>query len=41
MINFGAYLEKSQPIVYKTFSNALKNNRLSHAYLLSGRLGYP
>ncbi|MCH3909625.1 MAG: DNA polymerase III subunit delta [Bacilli bacterium] len=41
MINFGAYLEKSQPIVYKTFSNALKNNRLSHAYLLSGEAGIP
>lgn len=35
------YLEKYQPIVYKTFVNALKSNKLSHAYLLSGSPGMP
>lgn len=35
------YLEKKQPIVYKTFLNAIKNNQLSHAYLLIGETGTP
>lgn len=35
------YLEKYQPIIYKTFANALKNKHLSHAYLLSGSVGTP
>ena len=35
------YLEKYQPIIYKTFVNELKSNRLSHAYLLSGSVGMP
>lgn len=35
------YLEKYQPIVYKTFTNALLSGRLSHAYLLSGHTGMP
>jgi len=35
------YLEEHQPIVYKTFTNAVKDNRLSHAYLLSGSSGMP
>ncbi len=33
------YLEKYQPVVYKTFVNAISSNRLSHAYLLSGAPG--
>ena len=33
------YLEHHQPIVYKTFTNALESNHLSHAYLLSGGSG--
>ena len=35
------YLEKYQPIIYKTFVNALKEQKLSHAYLLSGSIGMP
>ena len=35
------YLKKYQPIIYKTFANALKNKHLSHAYLLSGNVGTP
>ncbi len=35
------YLEKYQPIVYKTFYSALKNKSLSHAYLISGEGGVP
>lgn len=35
------YLEKYQPVIYKTFVNALKENKLSHAYLLSGSIGMP
>ncbi len=33
------YLQKYQPVVYKTFVNALNSNHLSHAYLLSGASG--
>ena len=36
-----AYLRKYQPVVYQTFKNSLENNRLSHAYLLSGEKGVP
>ncbi len=35
------YLEKYQPVIYKTFVNALTKNKLSHAYLLSGGQGTP
>lgn len=35
------YLETYQPIIYKTFVNALETNKLSHAYLLSGSVGTP
>lgn len=35
------YLKTYQPIIYKTFTNALKNDQLSHAYLLSGQPGTP
>ena len=35
------YLEEYQPIIHKTFVNALKTNKLSHAYLLSGSSGIP
>lgn len=33
------YLQTYQPIIYKTFKNALENNTLSHAYLLVGEAG--
>lgn len=35
------YLEEYQPVIYKTFVNALDSNKLSHAYLLSGSIGMP
>lgn len=35
------YLKTYQPIVYQTFVNSLKNNRLSHAYLISGEVSTP
>ena len=35
------YLEEYQPIIYKTFVNEMKTNKLSHAYLLSGSEGTP
>lgn len=35
------YLEKYQPVIYKTFVNAKNTNKLSHAYLLSGSTGMP
>lgn len=35
------YLRRYQPIIYKTFVNALQENHLSHAYLLSGAPGTP
>lgn len=33
------YLEKYQPVIYKTFKNSLLGNSLSHAYLLIGENG--
>lgn len=35
------YLKEYQPVIYKTFVNALESNKLSHAYLLSGSIGMP
>lgn len=35
------YLKEKQPSIYQTFSNALKNNQLSHAYLIVGENGTP
>lgn len=35
------YLEVHQPLIYKTFLNALKTQRLSHAYLIIGEAGTP
>jgi len=37
----GRYLEKHQPVIYKTFVNSLKNKSLSHAFLLVGNPGTP
>ena len=37
----GKYLEANQPIIYKTFINSLKEDKLSHAYLLVGDPGTP
>ena len=35
------YLKDYQPIVYKTFVNALETKKISHAFLLSGSIGMP
>lgn len=35
------YLESYQPVLYRTFLSALQNNKLSHAYLLTGNQGTP
>ena len=35
------YLQEYQPVIYKTFVNALETKKLSHAYLLSGSIGMP
>jgi DNA polymerase III subunit delta' len=35
------YLEVHQPLIYKTILNALKTQRLSHAYLIIGEAGTP
>ena len=35
------YLQENQPVIYKTFVNALQTKKLSHAYLLSGSIGMP
>lgn len=35
------YLEKYQPAIFKTFVNELRNEKLSHAYLISGNQGMP
>lgn len=35
------YLQKYQDIPYKIFYNSIKNNKLFHAYLLSGEVGSP
>ena len=40
-MQIASYLEKYQPIIYKTFINAKQDNKLSHAYLLSGSIGMP
>ena len=37
----GKYLKENQPIIYNTFVNAIKENKLSHAYLLHGNPGTP
>ena len=34
-------LEKTQPMVYHTFVNAIKQDKLSHAYLIKGNEGAP
>jgi DNA polymerase-3 subunit delta' len=40
-MRIGDYLTNHQPLLYHTFVNALKEGRVSHAYLLSGEAGVP
>lgn len=35
------YLKDYQPVIYKTFMTSLRNEKLSHAYLISGNPGTP
>lgn len=37
----GEYLKEKQPIAYETFSRALSEQKLAHAYLLVGERGIP
>lgn len=36
-----SYLKEKQEVVYKTLKNSFKNNKTSHAYLISGAKGLP
>ena len=40
-MQIGKYLKNNQPIIYQTFTNAIKSHTLSHAYLLVGNPGTP
>ncbi len=40
-MNFKDYLQTYQPLLYQTFANAIANEKLAHAYLLSGESGIP
>lgn len=40
-MDFKEYLKEKQVFVYKTFTNALKNNKLSQCYLIKGSEGSP
>ena len=40
-MNIKDYIKNYQPIVFNSFCNALKTNRVSHAYLLSGDQSSP
>ncbi len=35
------YIKEKQPFIYRTFCNAIKEGKLSHAYFISGELGTP
>jgi DNA polymerase-3 subunit delta' len=40
-MKFALYLQKHEPLAYKTLFEAAKNNRINHAYLLTGENGTP
>ena len=40
-MQIGKYLKENQPIIFNTFVNSLKDDKLSHAYLLVGSPGTP
>lgn len=40
-MNFYNFLKDNQPFIYKTFKNAVSNNKLSQAYLIKGSDGAP
>ena len=40
-MSIGGYIKNKQPLVYRTFSNALESGKLAHAYLLLGEAGTP
>lgn len=41
MQKINKYLKENHPIVYKNFINAIKNNKLSHVYLIKGENNNP
>lgn len=40
-MNFKEYLQNNQPFVYKTFTNAIKQNKIAQTYLVKGGEGAP
>lgn len=40
-MKFEDYLQTYQPLVYRTFKNAIESGKIAHAYLLSGEKGVP
>ena len=40
-MKIAGYLKEKQPILYRTFANALKNNTVTHSYLIIGEAGTP
>ncbi len=40
-MNFEEYLKNKQPLVYSTFLNAKRNNKIAQAYLIKGESGAP
>lgn len=40
-MKFEDYLQTYQPLVYRTFRNAIEGGKIAHAYLLSGENGIP
>ncbi len=40
-MNISEYLQKYQQVIYRSFCNAIKYNKLSHAYLIVGNQGTP
>jgi DNA polymerase-3 subunit delta' len=40
-MKIAGYLKEKQPILYRTFANALQNNTVTHSYLIVGEAGTP
>ena len=38
-MKIAGYLKEKQPILYRTFANALQNNTVTHSYLIVGEAG--
>jgi DNA polymerase-3 subunit delta' len=40
-MKIAGYLKEKQPILYRTFANAMQNNTVTHSYLIVGEAGTP